>query len=103
MRAIKLCAQGRGAEAELALKPVKILIGQGAGSGMDKLARMISQKMSAVLGQQLLVENKPGASGAIASEFVAKSTPDGYNLLWGPSATWCSADSEHKKIKLRWL
>ena len=65
-------------------KPIKILIGQGAGGGMDTLARMLSQKMSSSLGQQVLVENKPGASGAIASEFVAKSAPDGYNLLMGP-------------------
>ena len=65
-------------------KPVRIYVGQGAGGGMDTLARMIGQRMSASLGQPVVVENKVGAGGIIATDFVAKAPPDGYSLLMGP-------------------
>jgi tripartite-type tricarboxylate transporter receptor subunit TctC len=65
-------------------KPVRIYVGQGAGGGMDTLARLIGQKLSANLGQPVVVENKVGAGGIIATDFVAKAPADGYSLLMGP-------------------
>jgi tripartite-type tricarboxylate transporter receptor subunit TctC len=65
-------------------KPVRIYVGQGAGGGMDTLARLIGQKLSINLGQPTVVENKVGAGGIIATDFVAKAPADGYSLLMGP-------------------
>lgn len=66
------------------VKPIKIYVGQGAGGGMDSLARIVAQRLSSQLGQAVVVENKVGAGGIIATDFVAKSAPDGYTLLMGP-------------------
>jgi tripartite-type tricarboxylate transporter receptor subunit TctC len=65
-------------------KSLKIVVGQAAGGGMDVLARIISQKMSSDLGQAVVIENKTGAGGIIATEYVAKAPADGYTLLMGP-------------------
>ena len=65
-------------------RPVRIIVGQGAGGGMDTLSRLLGQKISTGLGQPVLVENKAGAGGIIATEFVAKAPPDGYSLLMAP-------------------
>jgi tripartite-type tricarboxylate transporter receptor subunit TctC len=69
---------------EFPSKPIRIYVGQGAGGGMDTLARLIGQKLSADVGQAVVVENKVGAGGMIATEFVAKAPADGYHLLMGP-------------------
>ena len=65
-------------------KPLRIIVGQGAGGGMDTLARLIGTRMAQGLGQPVIVENKAGAAGIIASEFVAKAPNDGYTLLMAP-------------------
>ena len=60
-----------------------MLVGFGAGGGTDVVARIMAQKMSEILGQSVVVENRTGASGLIATEDVAKSPPDGYTLMMG--------------------
>ncbi len=65
-------------------KPIRLVVGQGAGGGMDTLARIIGPRLSTALGQSVVVENKVGAGGIIATDFVAKSPADGYSLLLGP-------------------
>jgi tripartite-type tricarboxylate transporter receptor subunit TctC len=62
-------------------KPVKILVGFAAGGSTDKLARVLAQRMTEVLGQSVVVENRPGAAGNIAAEAAATATPDGYTLF----------------------
>lgn len=62
-------------------KPVRYIVSTSAGSGADVIARIVGTGMTAALGQQLVVENRSGASGAIAAEQVAKSPPDGYLIL----------------------
>src|SRR3954464_7501393 len=64
-------------------KPVHIVIPFVAGGSSDIVGRAIGAKFQEVLGQPAVVENKPGANGAIAAEFVAKSDPDGYTILVG--------------------
>lgn len=66
-------------------KPIKIVVGQGAGGGIDTLTRIVAQKISEHIGQPIVIENKVGAGGIIATEFVAKSPQDGYTLLMAPS------------------
>ncbi len=62
-------------------KPVKVVLGYATGGGADALARAVSEGLSRVLGQQFLVDNKPGAGGLMAGDIVAKAAPDGYTLL----------------------
>lgn len=59
-------------------RPIRVLVGFGAGGGTDIVARVIAQPLSELLNQSVVVENKPGAGGSIASEAVAKAPPDGY-------------------------
>ena len=63
------------------VRPVRMIIPAGAGGVTDILGRVIAQKLSDSLGQQVIVDNRPGASGTLGSHIVAKSTPDGYTLL----------------------
>jgi tripartite-type tricarboxylate transporter receptor subunit TctC len=62
-------------------RPVRVLVGYSAGSASDIVARLIAQWLSERLGQQFVVENRPGAGGNIAAEAVVRSAPDGYTLL----------------------
>ncbi|BDB24081.1 MFS transporter [Cupriavidus sp. TA19] len=62
-------------------KPVRLVVPYPAGGSTDAVARMVGQKLSVKLGQPVVVDNRPGASEAIAASFVAKSAPDGYNIL----------------------
>jgi len=66
--------------------PVRLLVGFAAGSTTDILGRLIGQWLSQRLGQQFVVENRPGAGGNIAAEEMIKSTPDGYTLYMVPPA-----------------
>ena len=66
-------------------KPIRLVVGYSAGGGNDIIARIVSQKLGENLGQPVLIDNKPGAASIIAAELVAKSAPDGYTLLMGPS------------------
>jgi tripartite-type tricarboxylate transporter receptor subunit TctC len=62
-------------------RPVRIIVGQAAGSGSDTAARLIGQWLSERLGQQFIIENRPGAAGNIATEAVVRAPPDGHTLL----------------------
>jgi tripartite-type tricarboxylate transporter receptor subunit TctC len=67
-------------------RPVRMVVGFPPGGGTDILARMLAPRLSEYLGQQFVVENRPGATTNIASDLVAKSAPDGHTLLFTTSA-----------------
>ncbi len=62
-------------------KPVKLIVGFAAGGGSDSVARLIAPKLSEVLGQSVIIENRPGGGGNIASELLTKTDPDGYTIM----------------------
>ena len=78
--ALPMFPRGAGAQA-YPTRPVRLIAIFPAGSAPDIIARLAAQWLSDQLGQQFVVENKPGAGGNIATEFVAKSEPDGYTIL----------------------
>ena len=81
-------------------RPVKILVGFAAGGGTDVAARILAQKLTEILGQSVVVENRPGASGMIAAEAVAKSPADGYTLMMGSQTTLAVAPKLYRKFAL---
>ena len=87
LTAIALCTllaplSASAEDANWPTKPVKFVVPFPPGGSVDPLARLLAVRLSASMGQQFIVENKPGASGSIGTAFVAKSAPDGYNFVF---------------------
>jgi len=75
-----------GADTAYPTKPIRLLVGFSAGGPADIVARVVGAKLGDILGQQVVVENRTGAGGTIATEAVARAEPDGYTLLMTPLA-----------------
>jgi tripartite-type tricarboxylate transporter receptor subunit TctC len=67
-------------------RPIRMLVGFAPGGGTDTTARALAGKMSERLGQQIIIDNRPGAAGNIATDIAARATPDGYTILMGTIA-----------------
>src|SRR5262245_41850351 len=63
-------------------RPIKLVVAFTAGGTTDFVARLLAERLRSSLGQPVIVENRPGANGAIAAEYVAKSEPDGHTLFF---------------------
>jgi tripartite-type tricarboxylate transporter receptor subunit TctC len=79
-------------------KPIRLIVPYPAGGSTDVLARMMGQKVGETLGQTVIVENRPGASGNIGAALVAKSEPDGYTLFLGTSTALSVNQSLYKDL-----
>jgi tripartite-type tricarboxylate transporter receptor subunit TctC len=79
-------------------KPVTIIVPAAPGGVTDALARTLAQRFTEAWGQQVIVENKPGANNQIAAEYVTKAAPDGYTLLIGPEVTFVVNPSLYAKL-----
>jgi tripartite-type tricarboxylate transporter receptor subunit TctC len=66
-------------------KPIRLIVPSSPGGGTDTTARAIAPRLTERLGQQIVVENRPGAAAMIGSEYVARSAPDGYTILLAQS------------------
>ena len=89
---------GAAALAAYPEKPIRFVIPSAAGGSPDVLMRVLTQQLSTQIGVPFVVENKPGAQGAIAAEFVAKSAPDGYTLLVTTNTPQAANVSLFKKL-----
>ena len=78
-------------------RPVRVIVGVAAGGGTDVVARLIGQSLSERLGQQFLIENRPGAGGNIGTEIVVRASPDGYMLMLAISANAINASLYDKR------
>ena len=72
--------------ADYPTKPIRMIVGFAPGGGTDTTARAIANKLTDLLGQQVIIDNRPGAAGNIATELVSNANPDGYTLLMGTIA-----------------
>jgi tripartite-type tricarboxylate transporter receptor subunit TctC len=87
-------AMSRGASAQaFPARPVRIIVGYAAGGGTDISARVIGQWLSERLGQQFIIENRPGGATNVATEAVARSAPDDYTLLLATAASAINAST----------
>jgi tripartite-type tricarboxylate transporter receptor subunit TctC len=80
------------------VKPIMIIVPAAPGGVTDVLGRMLAQRFTQAWGQQVVVENKPGANNQIAAEFVTKSEPDGYTLFIGPETTFVVNPSLYARL-----
>lgn len=81
LAAAALCAVVSASAQNYPSKPIHVIVGFGPGGVADLTCRVVAQKLSAQLGQQVLIENRPSAGGIVAADAVAKAAPDGYTLL----------------------
>ncbi len=79
-------------------KPVRMVVGAAPGGGTDLVARPVAQKLTGAWGQQVVVDNRPGAAGTIGTETVARAQPDGYTILMGSITTNAVNQALYKKL-----
>ena len=86
------------AQQEYPTRPIKLVLGFPPGGAADLSARRIGEQLARQLGQPVVVENRPGASGNIAATYVARSQPDGYTLFYGSNSTHAMNVSLYSKL-----
>ncbi|MEA2865662.1 MAG: hypothetical protein QOE39_377 [Bradyrhizobium sp.] len=79
-------------------RPIHIIVGFTPGGGNDIIARIVGQKLSESLGQPVIIDNKPGGGAMVATEYVAKSAPDGYTLLVGASGAMTISPAVYTRL-----
>jgi len=79
-------------------RPIKIIVGFAAGGGTDSVARILGKSLGEILGQPIVIDNKPGANGMIANELVSKAPADGYTLLMGAAGPLTISPNFYEKV-----
>jgi tripartite-type tricarboxylate transporter receptor subunit TctC len=87
------------AQSDYPNRPIRLVVGFAAGGGNDIFARLVADKASQILGQSVIVENKPGAGGRLAPEYVLSQLGDGYTLFVGPSGAMAVAAAIYSDLK----
>ncbi|MBI3373129.1 MAG: tripartite tricarboxylate transporter substrate binding protein [Betaproteobacteria bacterium] len=80
------------------IKPLRLIVPDAAGGSPDTLGRILAQKLSDSLGQQVIVDNRPGAAGLLAADLAAKAAPDGYTLFMSTTAVWAILPNLKKNL-----
>jgi len=80
------------------IRPLRLIVPQGPGAGSDVGARVVAERLGRALGQQIVVENRPGAGGSIGVDAAAKAAPDGYTLVLGSNTTMAANVSLYSKL-----
>src|SRR5438046_3775797 len=93
-----LCAGGAAAQEHYPQKSLRIVVPFAAGGSTDIFARMIGERLSAAIGQPVVIENRPGAAGNIGAEAVARSAPDGYTLLMATTGVMAINNALYKNM-----
>ena len=79
-------------------KPIRLIVGDAPGGSPDTLGRILAQKLSESLGQQVVVDNRPGAAGILAADLAAKSPPDGHTLFMSTTSVWAILPNLKKNL-----
>ncbi len=85
--ALGCAASGIASAQTYPVKPIRIIVAFAPGGPADVMARLVGQKLTAILGQNIVIDNRPGAGGTIGARAAAESEPDGYSLLLGNTST----------------
>ncbi len=96
--AVAPCTHAQPAGGAYPERPIRMIAAQSAGSSLDTILRIFAQKMTDVLGQQIVVDNRGGAGGTIGVELAARSPADGYTLLAGASSSMIVSSYTYKKL-----
>jgi len=98
---LALCAHTASALAQdkYPNKPIRLIVAFPAGGSTDIIARLVGQRLSERLGQQVIIDNRGGAGGTIGTEIAARSNPDGYTLTMGTTSTHVIAPAAYAKLK----
>src|SRR5882762_5198739 len=80
------------------VKPVRMMVGYPPGGGVDTGARLVAQALSELWGSSVVVDNRPGATGTIATEMAAKALPDGYTIMLCQIASHAINPARYKKL-----
>jgi tripartite-type tricarboxylate transporter receptor subunit TctC len=93
-----ISASSAFAQVDYPVKPVRVVVGLAAGGGTDLVARIVMPKVADALKQPFIIENRVGVSGMVASEYVSRSAPDGYTLLFSPQGVLIQNPVMYRKL-----
>ena len=93
-----VCVVGAALADSYPAKPIRVIAAQSAGSSLDTITRIVTNKMSESIGQQMVIDNRGGAGGIIGIELAARSIPDGYTLLVGAPSSMIIATFTYRKL-----
>ena len=96
---VALALASARAQSDYPSRPIHVIVGFAAGGGNDIFARLVGAKLSELIGQPVVIENKPAAGGRLAAEYVSNQTPDGYMLLVGASGAMSIAAAIYPDLK----